>query len=95
MPLAGMTRLPAPVTANRQGSTAVLFQVNRRIASGYACNKPDEGPDGHETIYEEASAQYAYRCFLQSWIETGTPTFPAQRTVLDAALDACAPGAGP
>jgi len=94
MPMADMARLPAPVTANRQGSTAVLFQVNRRVPAGNACTKPDQGPDGHEAIYEEPAAQYAYRCFLESWASTGRPTFPATRAVLDPATDGCA-GAAP
>jgi hypothetical protein len=96
MPMAGMARLSAPVTANKKGATAVLFQINRRVASDYPCTKPDQGPDGHETIYEERTAQYAYRCFLESWIKNGTPTFPIEGQVHDP-LDRCvfeAPTAG-
>ncbi len=59
--------LPASLNVTRNGKsvTGVLVQH-------YA----DDIDDGHETVFQTQQPMHQYRCYLQSWAQTGVPTVP-------------------
>ena len=67
LPLAGSGAIALPTAGNRRSGaiTAVVVQ------------HPEDGiEDGHEVVYQSASPQLQYRCFLES-LRDGVPRVPA------------------
>ncbi len=61
--LAGRSERPRPVSANRDGRTAVVVHW------------PEDGiEDGHEAFFQQAGARRQHRCFMQALASGGTPT---------------------
>ncbi len=67
MPFAGLTTQSYPVSGGGpDGTTRVVTQ-----------HLEDGVEDGHEVVFQTDGPKHQYRCFLESWLATGTPTVPA------------------
>lgn len=71
LPLEGRVAVDLPVSANRDGSTAVVMQ-----------HREDGVEDGHEVVFQTQGARHQYRCFLETFAADGVPTVvaPADET---------------
>ena len=70
LPLDGRSQISLPaaqnVTRNGTALTGVLVQ-----------HLQDNIDDGHEIVFQTPQPMHQYRCYLQSWAQTGTATVPA------------------
>ena len=58
-------QIDLPASGNHGGSTRVVVQ-----------HLDDGIEDGHEVVFQRQEPQVQYRCFLESWLDAGTPRVP-------------------
>ena len=71
LPLSGRSQIALPATENfalADGGTVTAVLVQ----------EPGDGiDDGHEVVFQTEAPKHQYRCYLQSWAETGVAKVPA------------------
>jgi len=71
LPLSGRSQIALPATQNyalADGGTVTAVLVQ----------EPGDGiDDGHEVVFQTEAPKHQYRCYLQSWAETGVAKVPA------------------